>query len=132
VALAAALARSLQSQGLAAVFLDITWETDGLGSQTLRAPLKQPSASTAEIASLLTASLAGRLRAPLVELALRAEGLAGEPVRQLSLFAPRLRDKQLERVARDLAERMGRSVLARVEFLGPSLLEEGQFTLVEV
>jgi len=128
--LAAELARDLQRQGIAAAFLDVTWETEGAGPGTMRTGLRQPTGSTSAIASLLVARLTGRLQGPLAELTLRAEGLAREPNRQVSLFAPRKRDERLGRLARDLEERIGRPAIVKVAFLGASPLEERTYELV--
>jgi len=59
----------------------------------------------------------------------RAEALAPQAGKQLTLFQKRKASQRLAQVGADLQKRLGQAVLYQVQTLGPSHLEERTFAL---
>ena len=125
------LARLLRWEGWACVALRVAWQAEGEREQEREAPLKEPSAAPAALLAALRRCLgeavqvaAVAVTGPVVELRLSAEALAPQVGKQMTLFEGRKQAARVERVARELQQRLGWAAICKVERLGPSHLEE--------
>ena len=122
--LAEELADRLRREGRACTALDVIWQVEGMSEERRHVRLKEPVAAKAIIQGAALRCLEGAIAGPVMELGLRAQAVAPQVGKQMSLLERGQAKAKLERVAAELKQRLGQDALLRVKFLGPSHLEE--------
>jgi len=123
------VARGLRREGWSSARLQVRWQVEARPEATRAVSLKEPSAAAADLLSAVRRVLPEVLEGPVVELGVRAEALAPQAGKQLTLFQKRKASQRLAQVGADLQKRLGQAVLYQVQTLGPSHLEERTFAL---
>ena len=127
--LATELSIGLRRESNVCLLLAVVWQVEGSGRHSRRVSLKEPSAARDAILSAARRSLKSQVDGPLSELRLQAEVVVPGRGKQMSLFCGRKTTLMLERLATDLQQRLGKPALYRVQYVGPSHLEERIYSL---
>ncbi|NPV08246.1 MAG: hypothetical protein HPY83_09845 [Anaerolineae bacterium] len=122
--LAEEVAGRLRREGWSCVSLRVMWQVESGEKESREVTLKEPTALAPAMADVARRCLEGIIGGPVVELGLRAEALAPQMGKQLTLFQKRKARQRLVQVAAELQKRLGKAALLRVQPLGSSYLEE--------
>ncbi|NLE75498.1 MAG: hypothetical protein GX605_01940 [Chloroflexi bacterium] len=128
-ALTEEVARGLRRDGWSSARLRVSWRVEARAEEAREMSLKEPSALAADLLGAARRCLPEAMEGPVVELGVRAEALAPQAGKQLTLFQKRKAGQRLAQVGAELQKRLGRAVLYQVQTLGPSHLEERTFAL---
>ncbi len=96
------VARGLRREGWSSARLQVRWQVEARPESTREMSLKEPSALAADLLSVARRCLPEAMEGPVVELGVRAEALAPQAGKQLTLFQKRKAGQRLAQVGAEL------------------------------